>query len=66
MSSHPSAEQKQGFIAALLREREHYEVYGPEERVEEVNAALAALGHGAKPKSKRAEKHPAKAERETR
>ena len=60
MSSHPSAEHKAGFIAALLQEHKHYETYGPEERLEQVNSQLASLGHGAKTASKRAEKRPSK------
>ena len=47
-------EQRKAQIAALLREREHYTRHDKPERVKEVDAQLAAIGHEAKPPAKRA------------
>lgn len=57
-------EQKKEYIAALLREREHYVRYDLPERVKEVDAELAKAGHKAQTPAKRATKLTPKARTE--
>jgi hypothetical protein len=52
-------EQKKETIRALIRERRHYEVHGPKERLEQVDKELRRLGHQAKTPQKRAERRSA-------
>ena len=59
-------EMREARIRALVEERAGYVVRGLDDRVAEVDAALRALGHGAAPKAKRAEKRPAQAAVEQR
>lgn len=49
-------EQRESLIEALLRERRHYEIHGPKDRVGQVNEQLSRLGYDAKPPAKRAER----------
>jgi hypothetical protein len=51
-----TSEQKRDLIAALIRERAGYEQYGHTDRVAEVDAELAKLGHRAKPPAQRAQR----------
>lgn len=51
-----TSEQTKALIQALLRERDHYARHGKPDRVEQVDAQLAALGHAAKAPVKRAQK----------
>lgn len=52
------SEQTKDRITALLAEREGYVRYGRDDKVTEVDAQLAALGHKAAAPAKRAEKRP--------
>lgn len=49
-------QQSADYIAALLRERDGYEVHGRTEKVAEVNAELKRIGAQGKPPAKRATK----------
>lgn len=61
-----SALELKAQIAALLRERRGYEAQGKADRVADVDAALALLGHEAAKPSSRAERRPASGKRERR
>lgn len=55
-----TSEQMRDLIAALIREREGYSRAGKDDRVAEVDAELARLGHQAAAPAKRAAKMVAK------
>ena len=59
-------EQRQGYIRALLEEREKCERRGLWDRVEQITAQLGDAAKDAKLPAKRAEKRPAQAEVATR
>jgi hypothetical protein len=48
--------QREAYVAALQREREHLEKYGPEEDLAAVDEELARVARDAKPARKRAER----------
>lgn len=51
-----TSEQRKAEIQALLREKEGYVRYGRDDKAKQVDEALAALGHNAKPPAKRSTK----------
>jgi hypothetical protein len=56
MAEHLTKEQTRDRIAALLRERQSYVLYGTDAQVKDVDVELDRLGHKAKPPAKRATK----------
>ena len=53
-------EQTKAYIEALLRERKHYELYGPDEQVEAVDEELRRVGFKARAPRERATRMTAK------
>lgn len=58
-------EQRQAYISALIDERRAMEQHGKADRIEAINAELAAIGYEGATPAKRAAKRPAATGRKT-
>jgi len=66
MDAQMSRQDRESWIAALLRERRAYTIHGDKDGVKAVDAALKRLGYEAAPPEKRAETRPASPRTEKR